>query len=107
MSAYCIQYASCFGVVVARADSRAGKAFIASLPGPSGGHIAGDAGPTALITHCLFLVHTDEPSGNGLVPSSIKIMPLYEHDLRLIIAHVLYGHNKNMIWRNSCQCVVF
>lgn len=44
-------------------------------------------------------VRTDEPSGNGLVPSSIKIMPLYEHDLRLIITHALYSHIKNMIWR--------
>lgn len=73
---------------------RAGEGLIAALPGGGGGHIAGDADRAALISDCLFLgrlsVHTDEPSGNGLVPSSIKIMPLYEHDLRLIITHVLY-----------------
>lgn len=80
---------------------RAGEGLIASVPG--GGHIAGDSGRAALISDCLFLgrlsVHTTEPSGNGLVPSSIKIIPLYEHDLRLIITHVLYDHNKNMIRR--------
>lgn len=58
---------------------RAGEGLIASLPGGGGSHIAGDAGRAALISDCLFLdrlsVHTDEPSGKGLVPSSIKAWP--------------------------------
>lgn len=82
---------------------RAEENLVALLPGGGGGYIAGDTGRAVFISDCLVLgrlsVHTDEPSGNGLVPSSIKIMPLYEHDLRLIITHVLYGHNKNMIRR--------
>lgn len=47
---------------------------------------------------CGISTHSDEPSGSGLVPSSIKPCPLYEHALRLLISCGQYGCNMAVIW---------